>query len=99
MFGFGGKKGGKGGSGGNATPPPPPPPAPKAFSGSVGNPTPDEALAMLKAGNEAFVRGEGVLESAFERYKPIRGTTPARSRSDNNPLNRKEYLLHVMRRV
>jgi ribosomal protection tetracycline resistance protein len=47
----------------------------------------------------ALTRGEGVLEAAFERYAPIRGTTPTRPRSDHNPLNRKEYLLHVVRRV
>jgi ribosomal protection tetracycline resistance protein len=44
-------------------------------------------------------RGEGVLESAFERYKPVRGDPPSRTRTDYNPLNRKEYLLHVLRRV
>ncbi|MQA80741.1 MAG: GTP-binding protein [Streptosporangiales bacterium] len=44
-------------------------------------------------------RGEGVLESAFDRYEPVRGTTPSRPRSDNDPLNRKEYLLKVQRRV
>jgi ribosomal protection tetracycline resistance protein len=47
----------------------------------------------------ALTRGEGVLESAFERYQPVRDTIPTRPRSDNNPLNRKEYLLHVVRRV
>jgi ribosomal protection tetracycline resistance protein len=47
----------------------------------------------------ALTRGEGVLEIAFERYAPIRGTAPTRLRSDYNPLNRKEYLLHVVRRV
>jgi ribosomal protection tetracycline resistance protein len=47
----------------------------------------------------ALTRGEGVLESAFERYALIRGTTPTRPRSDHNPLNRKEYLLHVVRRL
>ena len=47
----------------------------------------------------ALTRGEGVLECAFERYQPVRGEPPARERSDNNPLNRKEYLLHVQRRV
>lgn len=62
MFGFG-KKGGKGGGSGDGdTPRPPQTPAPATFSGSVGDPTPDEALALLKAGNAAFVRGEGVLE-------------------------------------
>src|SRR6266540_3694079 len=47
----------------------------------------------------ALTRGEGVLESAFGHYEPICGTLPTRPRSDHNPLNRKEYLLHVVRRV
>jgi ribosomal protection tetracycline resistance protein len=46
-----------------------------------------------------LTRGEGVLHSAFDRYKPVRGGVPSRQRTDNNPLNRKEYLLHVLRRV
>jgi ribosomal protection tetracycline resistance protein len=44
-------------------------------------------------------RGEGVLEAAFDHYQPVRGAPPTRPRTDNNPLNRKEYLLHVLRRV
>ncbi len=47
----------------------------------------------------APTRGEGVLECAFDSYRPVTGTIPTRPRSDNNPLNRKEYLLHVLRRV
>lgn len=47
----------------------------------------------------SLTRGEGALEYAFERYEPIRGAPPIRPRSDHNPLNRKEYLLHVLRRV
>ena len=47
----------------------------------------------------ALTRGEGVLESAFDRYQPVRGAIPTRPRTDHNPLNRKEYLLHVVRRV
>ena len=46
-----------------------------------------------------LTRGEGVLESSFDRYEAIRGTVPTRPRSDHNPLDRKEYLLHVLRRV
>jgi ribosomal protection tetracycline resistance protein len=46
----------------------------------------------------ALTRGEGVLESAFDHYQPAGGPTPTRPRSDHNPLDRKEYLLHVMRR-
>jgi ribosomal protection tetracycline resistance protein len=47
----------------------------------------------------ALTRGEGVLESAFDRYQPVRGRAPTRPRWDHNPLNRKEYLLHFLRRV
>jgi ribosomal protection tetracycline resistance protein len=47
----------------------------------------------------ALTRGEGVVESTFDHYQPIRGTMPTRPRTDQNPLNRKEYLLHVQRRV
>ncbi|MFD3918366.1 GTP-binding protein [Streptomyces sp. NPDC058595] len=43
--------------------------------------------------------GEGVLESAFDHHRPVRGTPPTRSRTDHDPLNRKEYLLGVVRRV
>jgi ribosomal protection tetracycline resistance protein len=47
----------------------------------------------------ALTRGEGVLECAFDRHQPVRGTIPTRPRSDHNPLNREEYLLRVARRV
>jgi ribosomal protection tetracycline resistance protein len=46
-----------------------------------------------------LARGEGVLESAFDTYRPVRGPIPTRPRTDHNPINRKEYLLHVLRRV
>jgi ribosomal protection tetracycline resistance protein len=45
----------------------------------------------------ALARGEGVLESAFDHYQPVRGPYPARTRWDDNPLNRQEYLLRVAR--
>jgi ribosomal protection tetracycline resistance protein len=47
----------------------------------------------------APTRGEGVLESAFDHYQPVRGPIPTRPRTDHNPLDRKAYLLHVRRRV
>ncbi|WP_328350170.1 TetM/TetW/TetO/TetS family tetracycline resistance ribosomal protection protein [Streptomyces sp. NBC_00445] len=47
-----------------------------------------------------LTRGEGELESAFDHYAPVtHGTVPRRPRTDHNPLNRKEYLLNVTRRV
>ncbi|MEX2373515.1 MAG: hypothetical protein WD800_06895, partial [Dehalococcoidia bacterium] len=47
----------------------------------------------------AVTRGEGVVECAFDRYEPVRGVPPTRPRTDHNPSDRKEYLLHVLRRV
>jgi len=47
----------------------------------------------------ALTRGDGVLECAFDHHQPVRGTIPTRPRTDHNPLDRKEYLLHVLRRV
>jgi ribosomal protection tetracycline resistance protein len=47
----------------------------------------------------ALTRGEGVLESAFDHYRPVRGPVPARPRTDHDPLDRKQYLLRVLRRV
>jgi ribosomal protection tetracycline resistance protein len=44
-------------------------------------------------------RGEGVMEAVFGRYRAVRGTVPVRERSDQNPLNRREYLLRVTRGV
>ena len=47
----------------------------------------------------SLTRGEGVLESAFDRYAPAPCPWPQRPRTDRNPLDRREYLLHVQRRV
>jgi ribosomal protection tetracycline resistance protein len=47
----------------------------------------------------ALTRGEGVMESSFDRYERITGPAPTRPRWDDNPLNRKEYLLRVARRA
>jgi ribosomal protection tetracycline resistance protein len=46
-------------------------------------------------------RGEGVLEYAFARYEPVDPVLPIpkRARTGPNPLHRKEYLGHFMRRV
>jgi ribosomal protection tetracycline resistance protein len=46
-----------------------------------------------------LTRGEGVLECVFDRYQQVTGPPPSRSRSDHNPVNRKEYLLHVVKGV
>ncbi len=46
-----------------------------------------------------LTRGEGVLESAFERYQPVAGSIPTRPRTDHDPLNREEYLRRMARRA
>ncbi len=43
-------------------------------------------------------RGEGVFESSFAGYRPVRGKPPTRSRTDHDPLDRKAYLLRLTRR-
>jgi ribosomal protection tetracycline resistance protein len=39
--------------------------------------------------------GEGVLESRFWAYRPVRGAASVRARTTANPLNRAEYLMYV----
>jgi ribosomal protection tetracycline resistance protein len=39
-----------------------------------------------------LTRGEGVLESSFAGYRPVRGAPPSRPRTDHNPLDRADYL-------
>ena len=60
---------------------------------------PAASLHALQQRLPGMTSGEGVLESAFDSYQPVRGPNPTRPRTDHNPLNRKEYLLHVVRRV
>jgi ribosomal protection tetracycline resistance protein len=60
---------------------------------------PAAAVHRLQQQLAALTRGEGVLESAFDHYQLVRGEVPVRARSDHNPLNRKEYLLHVARGI
>jgi ribosomal protection tetracycline resistance protein len=58
-----------------------------------------DRMHLLQQQLGAATHGEGVVEFSFERYRPVRGDIPKRPRSDNNPLNREEYLLHLARRL
>ncbi len=60
---------------------------------------PAARVAELEGALPGLTRGEGMLECAFDRYREVAGPVPSRPRSDHNPLDRKEYLLHVQRRV
>jgi len=46
-----------------------------------------------------WTQGEGVFLSEFHGYQPLNGEVPSCTRYDHNPLNRKEYLLHVLNSV
>ncbi|SHN01471.1 elongation factor G [Actinacidiphila paucisporea] len=43
--------------------------------------------------------GEGALETVFDHWAPVHGEIPLRPRSGPDPLDRKEYLLRVQRRL
>jgi ribosomal protection tetracycline resistance protein len=60
---------------------------------------PAARIHQLRQALPGLTRGEGMLESTFGRYAPVVGPPPTRPRADHNPLNRKEYLIHVVRRV
>jgi ribosomal protection tetracycline resistance protein len=39
--------------------------------------------------------GEGILTPVSTSYRPVPGAAPSRSRTDGNPLNQRQYLLHL----
>jgi ribosomal protection tetracycline resistance protein len=67
----------------------------------LGGGIPASRVRELQQQLPALTRGEGLLELdlAVISYQPVTGKPPIRPRTDYNPLNRKEYLLHVIRRV
>ncbi len=42
-----------------------------------------------------LTHGEGILLTTFDSFRPVPGAPPTRARTDGNPLNLKEYLLHL----
>ncbi len=42
-------------------------------------------------------RGEGVLTTQLDRYRPVTGRPPRRERHDADPYDRREYLRRVTR--
>lgn len=58
---------------------------------------PVAATEEFKASLRAFTEGEGVLLTQPSGFRKIEGAFPTRKRGDHNPLNRKEYMLHILR--
>ena len=75
----------------------PDPPVVRGSSGTIEGEIPAARVHALRLELPALTRGEGVLESAFDRYRAVNGAVPTRPRSDNNPLDREEYLRRVKR--
>jgi ribosomal protection tetracycline resistance protein len=71
------------------------PPGSTLLDGEV----PAASVHQLRQQLPGLTRGEYVFDCAFQRYQPVLGPSPSRPRSDDNPLDRKEYLLRVKRGV
>nr|WP_179791796.1 TetM/TetW/TetO/TetS family tetracycline resistance ribosomal protection protein [Actinopolymorpha rutila] len=71
----------------------------RGSSGVLEGDIPAATVHELQQRLPGATHGEGVLESAFDHHEPVRGTIPTRPRTDLNPLNRKEYLQHVLRGI
>lgn len=66
---------------------------------SVGGEIPAAAVPVLRRRLPGLSAGEGELETDFAGYRPVTGPVPRRPRTDHNPLDRGEYLRHVLRRT
>ena len=66
---------------------------------AIGGLIPAARLRELEQALPGLTHGEGVVETTFEGYRPVAGPPPRRDRWDDNPLDRREYLLRVERRV
>ncbi|BCY11191.1 translation factor GTPase family protein [Actinoplanes sp. L3-i22] len=68
---------------------------PAVISGEI----PAARVHELQRRLPALTRGEGVVESSFDHHAPVQGPAPTRPRTGPDPLDRKEYLLRVVRRA
>ena len=65
-----------------------------ALAGTI----PAANVHRLRLETPTLSRGEGELTTAFDGHQEVRGAAPVRPRTDDNPLDRREYLLRVRRR-
>jgi ribosomal protection tetracycline resistance protein len=73
----------------------PAPVSPAVIAGEI----PAAQVHELQRRLPALTRGEGVVESSFDHHAPVHGPVPSRERVGPDPLDRKEYLLRVVRRT
>lgn len=72
-------------------------PEPPTTTGVIVGEIPAAQVHALRQQLPALTRGEGLLESEFERYQPARGATPQRTRRGHDPRDREAYVLRVLR--
>jgi ribosomal protection tetracycline resistance protein len=65
----------------------------------IGGNLPAGSIHALHQLLPSLTGGEALFESAFDHYRPVSGPIPTRPRTGLDPLDRKEYLLRVLRRV
>lgn len=58
---------------------------------------PARAVHGFQSALPGLTGGEGVWVSRPTRSRPVAGAPPRRARTDGNPLNREEYLIHLAR--
>lgn len=57
---------------------------------------PTRVTESFKAEVHSYTEGEGMFISKPVGYRKVTDEVPTRRRSDYNPLNKKEYLMHIM---
>ncbi|MGZ7444160.1 GTP-binding protein [Paenibacillus sp. TH7-28] len=57
---------------------------------------PAQVTEPFKVEVRSYTEGEGMFIAKPAGYRKVAGEAPTRPRSDYNPLNRKEYLMHIM---
>jgi len=75
------------------------PPTTRSASCPVGGLVPAARVHALQRRLPTLTSGEGVLESEFDHTGSVTGPVPGAAPHRPRPLERREYLLHVVRRV
>lgn len=74
-------------------------PSVRGSSARLDGDIPAARLHDLQQRLTGLTRGEALIESGFDHYRPVRGRPPTRPRVQLKPLDCKGYLLHVLRRI
>ncbi|WP_428995014.1 GTP-binding protein [Kribbella qitaiheensis] len=61
------------------------------FAGSI----PAGRVHTFETQLPGLTHGEGILLTTFDAFRPVSGVPPTHPRTDGNPLNQKQYLLHL----